>query len=125
MATYNKERYLKFKEEHPEKIAENSKKSYNKLKTENPEKLKEYRKAAYLRYKEKNAEKLRERRNESSKKFYEKNKEKIIASMMEKYYAKKALAQSNTLGNEFSGTISVSTDKVTEKSESVSISKNI
>lgn len=88
MTTYNREAYLKLKEEHPERIVEYSKKAYEKLK-QNPDRLKNYRHTAYENYKENNAEKLAESRRQASKRFYEKNKEQIIQHMKEKYKIKK------------------------------------
>lgn len=87
--SYNREYYLKLKEEKPEKIKENSKKAYEKLK-QNPDKLKEYRHTSYENYKENNAEKLAESRRLAGKKYYEKNKEKVIAKAMERYYKLKS-----------------------------------
>ena len=111
MTSYNKEAYLKLKQENPEKILENGKKSYAKLKETDPERLKEYRHNAYLRYKEKNAEKLKASRNEASKKYYENNREKIIKNMLDKYHTSKSI----------SGTFNVSTDVNKEQSNNITM----
>ena len=76
---YNKETYLKLKNEKPEKLKEYAHKAYLKLKEKNPNKLKEYCLKSYEKMKVEKPEQLRQLRCRASKLYYERNKEKILA----------------------------------------------
>lgn len=114
MSKYNKEAYLKFKEENPDKLKQHSKKAYEKMKNENPDKLKEYRQNAYNKYKEANLDKLREIRREASKRYYETHKEELAL----KYKLKKEMKSIA-----INGTFEVDTEINKENVDSVTIVK--
>jgi len=90
---YNKEAYLKFKEEHPEKIKEYARKAYLKTKENNPEKRKLACAKAYEKMKAEKPEQLRKLHCNASKAYYERNKEKVIERVKARYKMMKSLGE--------------------------------
>jgi hypothetical protein len=85
---YNKEAYLKFKEEHPEKIKEYARKAYLKTKDKNPEKRRLACAKAYEKMKIEKPEQLRQLRCNASKAYYQRNREKVIERVKSRYMMK-------------------------------------
>ena len=85
---YNKEAYLKFKEEHPEKIKEYARKAYLKTKDKNPEKRRLACAKAYEKMKVEKPEQLRQLRCNASKAYYQRNREKVIERVKARYMRK-------------------------------------
>jgi hypothetical protein len=85
---YNKEAYLKFKEEHPEKIKEYARKAYLKAKENNPEKRRLACAKAYEKMKAEKPEQLRKLHCNASKAYYQRNREKVIERVKARYMMK-------------------------------------
>ena len=90
---YNKEAYLKFKEEHPEKIKEYARKAYLKTKENNPEKRKLACAKAYDKMKAEKPEQLRQLHCNASKAYYQRNREKVIERVKARYMRNKPLGE--------------------------------
>ena len=90
---YNKEAYLKFKEEHPEKIKEYARKAYLKTKDKNPEKRRLACAKAYEKMKIEKPEQLRQLRCNASKAYYQRNREKVIERVKSRYMRNKPLGE--------------------------------
>jgi hypothetical protein len=90
---YNKEAYLKFKTEHPEKIKEYARKAYLKAKENNPEKRRQACAKAYEKMKIEKPEQLRKLHCNASKAYYQRNKQKVIERVIARYKMKKSLGE--------------------------------